>query len=108
TLLVFFITLGITGLLYVQVPKGFFPQQDTGLITGFAEASQDVSFEKMAGLLKNLTDVVSKDPDIAAWGSSIGGTRPFNTGQVLISLKPRDQRTASADQIIARLRPQLA
>jgi multidrug efflux pump subunit AcrB len=108
TLLVFFLTLGATAYLYILVPKGFFPQQDTGLITGFSEASQDVSFAEMNRLQKSLTDVISKDPDIAAWGSSLGGSRTFNTGQILISLKPRDERTASADQIIARLRPQLA
>jgi HAE1 family hydrophobic/amphiphilic exporter-1 len=108
TLGVFFATLGLTGYLYTQVPKGFFPQQDTGLITGFSEAAQDVSFAEMSRLQQSLTDVISKDPDVAAWGSSIGGARALNTGQILISLKPRDERTASADQIIARLRPQLA
>ncbi|HVI89664.1 MAG TPA: multidrug efflux RND transporter permease subunit [Dongiaceae bacterium] len=108
TLGVFFLTLGITGYLYTQVPKGFFPQQDTGLITGFSEAAQDVSFAEMSRLQQSLTDIVAKDPDIAAWGSVIGGARAENTGLVLLSLKPRDERTASADQIIARLRPQLA
>ncbi len=108
TLIVFFLTLGATAYLYILVPKGFFPQQDTGLITGFSEAAQDVSFAEMSRLQKSLTDVISKDPDIAAWGSSLGGNRTFNTGQILMSLKPRDERTASADQVIARLRPQLA
>ncbi|HVI88967.1 MAG TPA: multidrug efflux RND transporter permease subunit [Dongiaceae bacterium] len=108
TLGVFFLTLGMTAYLYIQVPKGFFPQQDTGLITGFSEASQDVSFGEMSRLQQSLTDVISKDPDIAGWGSMIGGTRALNTGSILISLKPRDQRTATADQIIARLRTQLA
>ncbi|HEX9446402.1 MAG TPA: efflux RND transporter permease subunit [Dongiaceae bacterium] len=108
TLGVFFLTLFTTGYLYVQIPKGFFPQQDTGIITGFSEAAQDVSFAEMARLQHKLTDVIAQDPDIAGWGSAIGGNRTFNTGLVLINLKPRDQRTASADQVIARLRPQLA
>jgi hydrophobe/amphiphile efflux-1 (HAE1) family protein len=108
TLGVFFLTLATTGYLYVQVPKGFFPQQDTGTITGFSEASQDVSFAEMSRLQHELTDVVARDPDVADWGSAIGGNRTFNTGLVVINLKPRDQRTSTADQVIARLRPQLA
>jgi hydrophobe/amphiphile efflux-1 (HAE1) family protein len=108
TLGVFFLTLLATGYLYVLVPKGFFPQQDTGTITGFSEAAQDVSFAEMSRLQHTVLDVIAKDPDVASWGSAIGGNRPFNTGLVIITLKPRDQRSASADQIIARLRPQLA
>jgi hydrophobe/amphiphile efflux-1 (HAE1) family protein len=108
TLAVFFLTLLTTGYLYVLVPKGFFPQQDTGIITGFSEAAQDVSFSEMSRLQQEVLDVIARDPDIASWGSAIGGNRPFNTGLVVITLKPRDQRSSSADQVIARLRPQLA
>ncbi|HVY98158.1 MAG TPA: efflux RND transporter permease subunit [Dongiaceae bacterium] len=108
TLGVFVLTVIATGWLYVLVPKGFFPQQDTGTITGFSEAAEDVSYAEMARLQQQVLDVISKDPDVAGWGSAIGGNRPFNTGLVVITLKPRDQRTASADQVIARLRPQLA
>jgi hydrophobe/amphiphile efflux-1 (HAE1) family protein len=108
TLAVFFLTLFTTGYLYVLAPKGFFPQQDTGTITGFSEAAQDVSFAEMSRLQQEVLDVISKDRDIASWGSAIGGNRPFNTGLVVITLKPRDQRASSADQVIARLRPQLA
>ncbi|HVM82893.1 MAG TPA: efflux RND transporter permease subunit, partial [Candidatus Binatia bacterium] len=108
TLIVFFLTAIATGVLYVEVPKGFFPQQDTGNITGFSEAAQDVSFAEMTRLQQQVLDVVSQDPDVASWGSAIGGARAFNTGNVFITLKPRDQRTASADEIIARLRPKLA
>jgi len=108
TLAAFLLTLLTAGYLYVEVPKGFFPQQDTGNIAGFTEAAQDVSFAEMSRLQQSVTDVISKDPDIASWGSAIGGNRTFNTGLVVISLKPRDQRTATADQVIARLRPQLA
>ena len=108
TLIVFFLTAIATGVLYVEVPKGFFPQQDTGNITGFSEAAQDVSFAEMTRLQQQVLDVVSQDPDVASWGSAIGGARAFNTGNVFITLKPRDQRSASADEIIARLRPKLA
>jgi hydrophobe/amphiphile efflux-1 (HAE1) family protein len=108
TLAVFFLTLLTTGYLYVEVPKGFFPQQDTGSIAGFTEAAQDVSFAEMSRLQQSITDVIAKDPDIESWGSALGGSRTFNTGLVIMTLKPRDQRTASADQVIARLRPKLA
>ncbi len=108
TLIVFFLTVALSGYLYVEVPKGFFPQQDTGIITGFAEASQDTSFAQMSKLTRQLMEVVAKDPDVGTWYAYLGGSRTFNTATALISLKPRDERTGSADQIIARLRPQLA
>jgi multidrug efflux pump subunit AcrB len=108
TLAVFFATMAATVWLFILVPKGFFPQQDTGTITGFSEAAQDVSFAEMTRLQDQVLDVVSKDPDVASWGSAIGGARTLNTGLVVISLKPRDQRTSSADQVIARLRPKIA
>ncbi|MES1151100.1 MAG: efflux RND transporter permease subunit, partial [Dongia sp.] len=108
TLGVFFLTVIATGYLYVLVPKGFFPQQDTGTITGFTEAAQDVSYAEMSRLQQQVLAVISHDPDVASWGSAVGGQRTFNTGLVIINLKPRDQRKATADQIIARLRPKLA
>ncbi|HLX78984.1 MAG TPA: multidrug efflux RND transporter permease subunit, partial [Burkholderiales bacterium] len=104
TLLTFFITLAATVLLYVLEPKGFFPQQDTGIIVGLADASQDVSFSEMVRLQHQLTDVIAQDPDVAGWATFVGGSRPINNGFVVIGLKPRDQRKASADQIITRLR----
>ena len=107
TLAVFCLTIVAAGYLYVVVPKGFFPQQDTGSIAGLTEAAQDVSFAEMSRLQQSVMDVVAKDPDIESWGSALGGSRTFNTGLMIITLKPRDQRTASADQVIARLRPQL-
>ena len=107
TLVVFFVTVAATILLYFVVPKGFFPQQDTGLIIGTAEAAQDVSFAQMARLTHSLTDIVGRDPDVAGWGASIGGGRTQNNGQVFISLKPRSERTASADEIITRLQSKL-
>ncbi len=107
TLMVFFCTLGITGYLYVEIPKGFFPQQDTGVIIGITEGAQDISFEEMARRQQALGDIVGADPDVEAYSSSIGaglGGQTGNNGRLYIALKPFDQRTATAQQIIARLR----
>jgi HAE1 family hydrophobic/amphiphilic exporter-1 len=108
TLLTFIITVAATVLLYIYIPKGFFPQQDTGIISGLTDAPQDISFEEMVRRQHLVTDVISKDPDVASYGTGIGGNRPINNGFVIIGLKPRDGRTSDADQIITRLRPQLA
>jgi hydrophobe/amphiphile efflux-1 (HAE1) family protein len=108
TLGVFFATVATTAALYVVVPKGFFPQEDTGIIVGFSEAAQDVSFAEMSRLQHEVADVVAHDPDIASWAASIAGTRPLNSGSVFFSLKPRDQRTATADQVIDRLEAELS
>jgi HAE1 family hydrophobic/amphiphilic exporter-1 len=108
TLLTFIITVAATVLLYVYIPKGFFPQQDTGIISGVTDAPQDISFDEMVRRQHLVTDVISKDPDIASYGTGIGGNRPLNNGFVIIGLKPRDERKSDADQIITRLRPQLA
>ena len=107
TLMVFFCTLGITGFLYVTIPKGFFPQQDTGVIIGITEGAQDISFAEMARRQQALGDIISTDPDVQAYSSSIGaglGGQTGNNGRLYIALKPFDERTASAQQIIARLR----
>ncbi len=108
TMIVFILTLLSTVLLYMAIPKGFFPQQDTGILAGISDAAQDVSFDEMVRLQHKLTDVIAKDPDIAGWSASVGGTRPLNNGMVNIGLKPREERDASADEIIARLRKELA
>jgi hydrophobe/amphiphile efflux-1 (HAE1) family protein len=111
TLLVLFATIALTVHLYIIIPKGFFPIQDTGLITGFAEAGQDISPQEMARLMTQLGEVLTKDPDIAAVGAAMGSTgsaQTANTGRFFIGLKPRDQRTTNASAIIDRLRPQLA
>jgi hydrophobic/amphiphilic exporter-1 (mainly G- bacteria), HAE1 family len=108
TLGVFLASCAATILLALVIPKGFFPQQDTGIITGTAEGAQDVSFAEMVRLTRALTDVVGRDPDVAGWGASIGGGRTQNNAQVFITLKPRSERTASADQIITRLQTHLA
>jgi hydrophobe/amphiphile efflux-1 (HAE1) family protein len=108
TLVVFLCTVAATVILYVYVPKGFFPQQDVGVIAGLSDAPQDISFAKMVDLERRLTDVIAKDPDVESYGTSIGGSRPLNNGFFIAGLKPRDQRSASADQIINRLRPKIA
>ena len=111
TIIVFFATMALSVHLYIIIPKGFFPIQDTGLITGFAEAGQDISPQEMGRLMVQLGEVVGKDPDIAAVGSAMGSTgsaQTANTGRFFIGLKPRDQRTTNASAIIDRLRPQLA
>jgi HAE1 family hydrophobic/amphiphilic exporter-1 len=108
TLLTFIITVAATVLLYIYIPKGFFPQQDTGIISGLTDAPQDISFDEMVRRQHMVTDVISKDPDIASYGTGIGGNRPINNGFLIIGLKARDDRKSDADQIITRLRPQLA
>jgi hydrophobe/amphiphile efflux-1 (HAE1) family protein len=111
TLGVFFATLALTVVLALQIPKGFFPIQDTGLISGLSEAAQDVSPDEMIRLQQALGEVLLSDPDVAAIGSqtgSGGGANAPNTGRFFIVLKPRDERTLTASQIIDRLRPRLA
>jgi hydrophobe/amphiphile efflux-1 (HAE1) family protein len=110
TLGVLFVTMALTGVLFVLIPKGFFPTQDTGLLTGLAEAGQDVSPQEMKRLMGNVSEVLARDPDIDAFGSffGTGGGNTLNTGRFFIGLKPRDERTATASDVINRLRPQLA
>lgn len=106
TLAIFFATLGLSIYLFVLIPKGFFPQQDVGLITATSEASQDISFKEMTRRQEQLGKIILADPDVASVAMSIGGSgRAGNNGNIFITLKPRDKREASAQQIIARLRP---
>jgi HAE1 family hydrophobic/amphiphilic exporter-1 len=107
TLLTFIGTVAIAVLLYVVVPKGFFPQQDTGIIVGLTDAPQDVSFDEMVRLERRLTDVIARDPAVASWGAFVGGGRPLNNGFLVVGLKPRNERDANADQVINRLRPKI-
>jgi hydrophobe/amphiphile efflux-1 (HAE1) family protein len=111
TLMVMLGTIALTGYLYVVIPKGFFPQQDTGQIVGITEAAQDISFAAMVQRQQALVDVLLKDPAIESVSNYIGPGGPtatLNQGRVFIVLKPGNQRDASADQVINRLRPQLA
>ena len=109
TLLVFIGTVALSVYLFVIIPKGFFPQQDTGLILGTSEAAQDVSFAEMKRYQLALSAVVAADPDVATVGMNAGATgqQTQNNGRFFITLKPRDERSASAMQVIDRLRPQL-
>ncbi|WPO39155.1 multidrug efflux RND transporter permease subunit [Tardiphaga sp. 42S5] len=108
TLMVFFATLVLSVYLFMIIPKGFFPQQDTGLITASSEASQDISFADMKVHQEELGKIVQADPDVASVAMSIGGSGgALNTGRMFITLKPRDERSANAQQIITRLRPKL-
>ncbi len=103
-------TLALTVLLYVLVPKGFFPVQDTGAIQGITEAGQSISFAAMAERQQAVADVVLKDPAVAGLSSFIGvdgSNATLNSGRMLISLKPLAERDASASEVIRRLGPEL-
>ena len=111
TLAVFFATMALTLVMAIQIPKGFFPIQDTGLIQGFAESAQQTSPHEMMRLMRNLNEVVIRDPDVGSVGAQTGSTgsaQSANTGRYFLSLTPRDDRKLNASQIIDRLRPQLA
>jgi len=111
TLLVTFATLVLTLALYVVIPKGFFPVQDTGVILGVSEAPDFVSFDAMAQRQQELAKVILRDKDVESLSSFIGvdgtNTTP-NAGRIQINLKPRDQRSDDASAIIRRLQPELA
>ncbi len=99
----------LTVYLFMIIPKGFFPQRDTGLITGISQGAQDISVKDMMRHQEELGAIVLKDPAIAHVAMAIGGTGNLsNTGRMFITLKLREQRDASADQVIARLQPKLA
>jgi HAE1 family hydrophobic/amphiphilic exporter-1 len=109
TLMTMLGTIALTGYLYVIIPKGFFPQQDTGLIIGLSEAAQDISFQAMAERQQSLLNAVLRDPAVASVGSAVGaggGNTTVNAGRVYIALKPQNQRVP-VDQVIARLRTNL-
>ncbi len=110
TLLLALATVVLTGLLYVWVPKGFFPQQDTGVLLGISEAAPTVSFAEMAARQQDLARVVLDDPDVASLASFIGidGTNAtLNSGRMLVNLKPHGQRDATSQDVIRRLQPKL-
>ncbi|MEP6801264.1 MAG: multidrug efflux RND transporter permease subunit [Acidobacteriota bacterium] len=106
TLAVTLATMAATVFLYAKVPKGFFPQQDTGRLNGSIQADQDTSFQAMQKKLAQFVDTVMKDPAVESANGFLGGTS--NSGRMFVALKPREDRDVNADQIIARLRGKLS
>jgi multidrug efflux pump len=105
--LVLIATVGLNVYLYVIVPKGFFPQQDTGLMIGGIQADQSISFQLMKQKMTQFMAIIQADPAVASVAGFTGG-RQTNSGFAFISLKPLSERGISADRVIARLRPKLA
>jgi multidrug efflux pump len=104
-------TLVLTAFLYVVVPKGFFPVQDTGLIQAITEADQSISYEAMAGRQQALAQVILKDPDVESLSSFVGvdgANTTLNSGRFLINLKSRDQRNTTVSEVIRRLKGEVA
>ncbi len=100
-------TVGLTVFLYIVIPKGFFPLQDTGLLQAMTEAAPTVSFDAMVQRQQTLADVIRRDPDVESLSSFVGvdGTNTtLNDGRMLINLKPKDERSDSIETIMARLR----
>ena len=109
-LLVTAVTIGLTIWLYTIVPKGFFPQQDTGLLIGITEAAQDISFDAMVAKQNQVTQIVQHDPAVGSVTSVVGsgGGGSINTGRMFITLKPRKERNVTATQVVARIRGKTA
>src|SRR6202008_391695 len=108
TLIVTASTLVLTIYLYIVVPKGFFPVQDTGVLLGISDAPQSISFEAMSARQQQLAQVILKDPDVDSLSSFIGvdGTNPtLNSGRIQINLKRRNERSVTASDIIRRFQP---
>src|SRR4029079_293713 len=105
TLAVTLATMAATVFLYAKIPKGFFPQQDAGRLTGTIQADQDTSFQAMQGKLARFVDIVQHDPDVESANGFLGGGLT-NNGRMFVSLKPKEGRKLTADQVIARLRPE--
>jgi multidrug efflux pump len=103
-------TIALSAYLYVVVPKGLFPQQDTGVLSGSTEAAQDVSFVAMRAYQEQVDRILLADPDVEHTSSNIGfgSSATGNSGTVFVALKPKPQRKSSADEVIARLRPKVS
>ncbi|MFM9889639.1 MAG: efflux RND transporter permease subunit [Rickettsiales bacterium] len=111
TLAAMMATIVLTVVLYIYAPKGFFPQQDTGLIIGSLDARPDISIDALAQKMKEISEIILQEPAVHAIGSSIGAGgfgNASNQGRIFISLKPPGERTMTAEQLIAKLRPKLA
>jgi HAE1 family hydrophobic/amphiphilic exporter-1 len=108
TLCIFFMTVALSVYLFIIIPKGFFPQQDNGFLTAVSEMPQDISFAEMKRRQEELSEIVQADPAVSSIATFIGGGgTALNSGRMYITLKPRERRDVSAQQIIARLRPRL-
>jgi multidrug efflux pump len=109
-LCILLVTVALNFYLFKIVPKGFFPQQDTGALTGVAQGSEDISFQSMSSKLLKFIDIVQADPAVAHLVGFTGGGGGTTTdqGRMFITLKPLSQRTNSADEIVARLRAKCA
>jgi multidrug efflux pump subunit AcrB len=101
-------TLCLTILLFIIIPKGFFPQQDTGQLGGSIQASQDISFDAMRIKQKQFSDIVMSDPSVDSVIAFVGGNAAINSGRMFITLKPLSERKLRADEVIKRLRKELA
>jgi multidrug efflux pump len=108
TLLVAFATVAVNVQLYGMVPKGFFPQQDTGRLVGQVQADQSMSFQSMQGKLGELVDIVRTDPAVETVVAFTGGSQGSSTARMFVALKPLEERKVAGDVIAARLRPKLA
>jgi HAE1 family hydrophobic/amphiphilic exporter-1 len=111
TIAVSFILLAATAYLFVYIPKGFLPNEDTGNVFTFTEAAQGISFDAMKEHQKALAAIISKDPNVEQLMSTVGASGPnvaSNSGRIFARLKPRSERSLSADEIIQELRPKLA
>jgi len=107
TLFVLFVTIALNFFLFWIVPKGFFPQQDNGVVFGGIQGAQDISFQAMQNLTVRFVDIIKTDPAVQNVGAFTGGGGAVNTGFVYLALKPLDQRKLSSSQVIDRLRPKL-
>ena len=107
TLTVLFLTIALNVLLVIMIPKGFFPQQDTGAITGGMQGPQDASFPAMNDSIQQIVGVIRNDPAVANVIAFTGGGGATNTGFIYIALKPLAQRKVNVAQVIGRLRPKL-
>ncbi|MDQ2762551.1 MAG: efflux RND transporter permease subunit, partial [Pseudomonadota bacterium] len=112
TLLGFLATVAVTVVLYIQIPKGFFPAQDTGVVIGISEGAEDVSFKEMSRIEDRLGEIVGADPDVASYSATVGtgiGGQTLNNGRLFIALKPFEERAGrTAQDFINRIRPKLA
>jgi multidrug efflux pump len=106
-LVVMIATVALTVQMFRSAPKGYFPQDDTGLVVGFTQASTDISFPAMVQLQQQGAAIVASDPAVSGVASSIGGGGSVNTGRLFVSLKPLEERGLSSAQVVARLRGRL-